>query len=157
MSMPPPPLPALLPPPPLLSLTGISRRTRRGCGHEAATCCGDPTACGALWLRSRCCWCRCPGSWPEEDVPSRLSLSQSPRWPYEAGWRKTSEKGIKHLVTHVRNTSMKLCRICILNKWPGLSCDLWPLPVPVASKLLWYCIHTCRCVHMLVIEFSPGV
>lgn len=86
---PPPPPPAHLPP--LLSFTGISHQTRTGCVPWAVTCsCGDPTACGARWLRSRCCWCRCHGSWQEEDAPSRLSLSQSPRWPCEAGWRKTS-------------------------------------------------------------------
>ena len=97
----PPPAPLLAHP--LLSLTGISRRTPRGCGLEAATRCGGPTACGARGLRSRCCWCRCPGSWPGEDALSRPSPSQSPRWPSGAGWKRRERAAL-------RVTWLKTCR-----------------------------------------------
>lgn len=114
MSKPPPPPPALLPPSPL-SLTGTSRQTLTGWGHEAATCCVDPTACGVRWPRSRCCWCHCPGNWPEGDAAWHLWRSRSPRWPYGAAEKRARETwGAK---SKVHTTSWK-CGVFIFIRIP---------------------------------------
>lgn len=71
---------------PRLSFTGTSRRTPTWRFLlEVTRSCGGPTAYAAQSPRSRCCWFRCPWSWPEVDAPSRLLQSLSPQWLYGAG------------------------------------------------------------------------